>query len=113
MQSQIKNKSKTLKSRNNNLESRETQDSSIFSKIAKRNLRSKEVVKLMYSCPDGITTDSANRLQGYNNTILPKGENPYSDSSSFLPNIKSTIDDSRSRKLLQKIELIKIQKAIE
>ena len=67
----------------------------------------------MYSCPDGITTDSATRLQGYNNTIVPKGENPYSDTSSFLPNIKSTIDDSRSRKLLQKIELIKVQKAIE
>ena len=67
----------------------------------------------MYSCPDGVTTDSAPKLTGYNNTIVPKGENPYSDSSSYLPNIKSTIDDSRSKKLQQKIELIKIQKAIE
>ena len=109
MESKIKNKSRT-----HNLASRETNDSSIFSKIAKRNLRSKEVTKMMFSCPDGITADSAPRLQGYNNTLVPKGETPYSDSSSFLPNINSTIDgDSRSRRLQQKIELIKIQKAIE
>lgn len=68
----------------------------------------------MYSAPDGITMDSATKLKGYNNTLVPKGEYPQSDTSSYLPNIKSTIDDSRaSRKLQQKIELIKIQKAIE
>ena len=45
-----------------NLASRETQDSSIFSKIAKRSLRNKEIVKLMYSAPNGITMDSATKL---------------------------------------------------
>lgn len=105
------------KSRTNNNVSRETAESSIFSKIAKRTLQTKEKTKLMYSCPDGITKDSIPRLQGYNNILIPKGEqNPYSDTSSFLPQISkgSTIDeDRRSRKLLQKIELIKIQRAIE
>lgn len=93
--SKLKNKSRT-----HNIASRETNDSSIFSKIAKRNLRSKEVTKMMFSCPDGITADSVPKLQGYTNTLVAKGENPYSDTSSFLPKINSNLDgDNRSRKI--------------
>ena len=88
-------------------------DKNIVENIAKRELRSKEVVKMMFSCPEGITNDSVKRLPGYTNKLVPISESPYADNPQMLPFIKNPDVDPRVRKIQQKIEFIKIQKAIE